>query len=230
GLMLAVLRQTVRADRMLRTGQWGKWSLRLECFELYGKTVGLVGCGAIGREVARRLAPFGVRLLYAERYRLDPELERELGLSYVDLPTLLSMADVVSLHVPLLEENRHLIDAQALSQMKPTAVLINTSRGGVVDEQALVTALERRAIAGAGLDVFAQEPLPPDHPLLRLDNVVLAPHLGGATVDTFRRTVRKALENIRRFDAGLDPFPEDILIPRPERRIHGADRDSRSAG
>lgn len=213
-LMLSTLRQLARADRIVRAGGWDKWTLRLECYEMQGKTVGLVGCGQIGREVARRLQGFGVQIIYTDPRRLDPELEQQLGLRYVTLDELLETADIVSLHLPLLPENRGLIDRRALSRMKPTAIIINTSRGGIIDEAALIEALQNGTIHGAGLDVFQKEPVNPDNPLLKMENVVLAPHMGGGTIDTFRRTVRKAMDNIRRFDSGLPLPAEDILLPR----------------
>ena len=150
-------------------------------FELHGRTLGLVGFGEIATEVARRARAFGMDVVYWSRRRLPADIEAEEGARFRDLPALLDEGDFVSLHVPLSKETERLIDGPALARMKPEAFLVNTCRGGVVDEDALVDALGSRRIAGAGLDVFLHEPVPHDHPLLRLDNVLLAPHLGGGS-------------------------------------------------
>jgi len=213
-LMLAVYKQLCVAHNSLRAGQWLKWELRTGCYELWQKTVGLIGGGHIGRAVAKRLCHgFECRVLYYDVCRLSTETETACGMVYASLEELLRQADIVSLHVPLMPGTRGLIGAEALAVMKPSAVLINTSRGGVVDESALIEALEKGVIASAGLDVFAKEPPDRDNPLLRMDNVVVTPHNGGGTVDTMKRIVGHAFDNILRVERG-EPLPEADLVRR----------------
>lgn len=183
-LMLAVSRRLVEADALTRAGGFTGWSpLFMLGADLHHQTLGLVGLGRIGRAVARRAGGFDMRVLYHQRHRLEPEEERELGLAYRGLEQLLAEADFVSLHVPLTPRTRKLIGERELALMKPAAFLINTARGEVLDEAALVNALQNNAIAGAGLDVYENEP--EVHPgLLALPNAVLLPHLGSATLRT----------------------------------------------
>lgn len=195
-LMLAVSRRVPEADRLVRTGGWRYWTPTLLVGQdLTEAAVGIIGMGRIGLEVARRLKPFRVRLLYHNRHR-RPEVEAEVGATYVDLPTLLRESDFVSLHVPATPETRNLIGRAELGQMKPTAYLINAARGAVVDQAALTGALGAGQIAGAGLDVFAPEPIAPDDALLDLDNVVLMPHVGAATLRTRQRMSELAATNL----------------------------------
>ena len=170
-------------------------------------TVGLVGFGAIGQMVARRLSGFDCTVLYHRRS--GPIADSTARHATMD--EVFSTCDVVSLHAPLTDSTRHLVGAAQLAQMKPGAFLVNTSRGGLVDEAALATALENRSIAGAGLDVFAQEPVNPDNPLLALDNVVALPHIGGRTDDNLARMVSHWAANIRAFDAGQGIDAECIV-------------------
>ena len=202
-LMLAVYKRLCVAHNSLRAGQWLKWDLRIGCYELWQKTVGLIGGGAIGRAVAKRLHHgFECRVLYYDVLPLSKETETALGMTYTSMDDLLQQSDIVSLHLPLTSETRRVMGAKAFASMKPTAVLINTARGGVVDEPALIEALQKGTIAGAGLDVFAQEPPDRDNPLLRMDNVVVTPHNGGGTVDTMKRIVGHAFANILRVERG----------------------------
>lgn len=182
GLMLAEMRNLARSHACLTRGEWRReFPNRQAIPELRGKTVGLVGYGAVGRLVAHYLAAFGSRVVV-----YDPYLEgNPAGVERVDLETLLAGSDIVSLHARLTPESQGLIGAQQLARMKPTAVLVNTARSGLVDEAALVDALRRRVILGAALDVFEVEPIGPGHPLLELDNVTLTPHLAGSTIDAF---------------------------------------------
>jgi D-3-phosphoglycerate dehydrogenase len=196
-LLLALARKVVRADRSVRAGVWDRASL--QGVELHGKTLGLVGCGRIGSEVAKRARAFGMRVLAYDPY-LSVDRAREVGVTLVTLPDLLEESDAVSIHAPLTEETRGLIGRAELARMKPTAFLLNMARGAIVDEMALADALRTGGLAGAALDVFAQEPPPPDHPLLRLENVIVTPHLGAATQEAQRsvgieicRAVRDAL-------------------------------------
>jgi phosphoglycerate dehydrogenase-like enzyme len=200
-LMLAVYRRLCLAHNSLRAGQWLKWELRTGCYELWQKTVGLLGGGHIGRAVAKRLSHgFECRVLYYDVSRLQQETETALGMTYIPLEELLRQSDIVSLHLPLLPETKGLMGAKTFALMKPTAVLINTARGGVVDEPALIEALQKGIIAGAGLDVFAKEPPDRDNPLLRMDNVVVTPHCAAGTVDTMKRIVNHAFDNILRIE------------------------------
>ena len=194
-LMFSVARRIVEADKFCRMGKFKGWSATLFLGgDVYGKTLGLVGVGRIGAAVAMRTKGFNMRVLYND-VRHNYEIEREIGAIKVDMDTLLKESDFVSLHVPLMPETRHLIGRRSLAMMKPTAYLINTSRGPVVDEIALVEALRNKTIAGAGLDVYEFEPkITPE--LLELDNVVLAPHIASGTVETRTKMALMAAENI----------------------------------
>jgi len=193
---MAAARRVTEAERYLRAGRWRSWSPQLLLGQdVYGATLGLIGLGRIGQAVARRARGFDMRVLYHSATR-KPEVERELGVEWADLEALLRESDFVSLHVPLTEETRNLIGARELALMKPTAVLINTARGQVVDQEALVATLQGGRLAAAGLDVFQVEPLAADDPLLSLENVVLLPHLGSASVATRRRMAMMAAENL----------------------------------
>lgn len=204
-LLLAAGRRVAEADRFVRAGRFQGWELgMLLGQELAGTTLGIVGLGRIGVAVARRARGFGMQLVYTQRKRATPELEAELGARFLPLPSLLSESDFVSIHVPLGEETRHLIDERALRSMKPSAVLVNTSRGAVIDEAALARALSERWIQAAGLDVFEREP--EVHPaLLSLDNVVLAPHIASATEATRAKMARAVAEDILRVLRGEEP-------------------------
>jgi glyoxylate reductase len=195
----------VEGDRRVREGKFQYWApLLFLGHEVSGKTLGLIGLGRIGQAVARRAAGFGLRLIYFSRTRLQPSAEQDLKVSYAPLETLLKEADFVSLHVPLTPQTRHLIGPGELALMKPSAFLINTSRGPVVDEAALVAALRRRQIQGAGLDVYEREPLLTPG-LSELDNVVLLPHLGSATVETRTRMAVMAADNLLAGLRGEEP-------------------------
>jgi len=194
-LLLAVARRVVEADRLARSGEWKGWDLMLLLgADVHSKTLGILGLGRIGQRVARRARGFGMQVLYHDVSRLPDEMEREWGVEWAEMERLLHEADFVSVHVPLTGETRHLIGAGELRWMKPTAYLINASRGPVVDEAALVAALEQKKIAGAALDVFEDEPR--IHPkLLTMPNVVLAPHIASASVETRTRMAVMAAEN-----------------------------------
>ncbi|HET8578391.1 MAG TPA: D-glycerate dehydrogenase [Methylomirabilota bacterium] len=194
-LLMATARRTVEADRFVREGRWKQWEMMLLLGgDIHGKTLGIVGFGRIGRAMARRALGFSMRVLYQDAMPADLATEREFRATRVDLATLLKRSDFVTLHTPLLPETRHLINAQTLQTMKKTAFLINASRGPVVDEAALVQALKEGWIAGAGLDVFEEEPKV--HPgLIGLPNVVLAPHIASASHDTRLKMAELAVEN-----------------------------------
>ncbi len=194
-LLMATARRVVEADGYVRAGKWHRWEfLRLLGGDVHGKTLGVIGFGRIGRAVARRALGFDMRVLYCDTVRAAAATEAELRATFVDKAVLLRESDFVTLHSLLTPETRHLIDAEALRAMKPSAYLINAARGPIVDEAALVRALTERWIAGAGLDVFEAEPTV--HPgLLGLDNVVLAPHIASASEATRHKMATLAVEN-----------------------------------
>ena len=211
GLILAVARRIVEEDRLTREGKFQYWAPMLFLGRSVArKTLGIVGFGAIGQAVAKRARGFDMRILYNRRRRLDEAREREMGIEYAEFGRLLRESDFVSLHVPLTDDTRHLIGAKELRQMKPTAFLINASRGPVVNEKELVEALRMRIIAGAGLDVYENEPaLTPG--LTELPNVVLTPHVGSGTIEDRTLMARMATENLL---AGLKgEVPRYILNP-----------------
>ncbi len=210
-LILAISRRLVEGDRMTREGRFRCWAPMLFLGrEVTGKTLGVIGMGKIGKAVAQRARCFHMPVLYHNRKRMSESEEKELMAKYVDMKTLLSQSDFISLHVPLTKETRHLIGNKELSLMKPTAYLINASRGPVVDEMALLQALKKKKIGGAGLDVYENEPaLTPG--LAELDNVILLPHVGSGTLETRYRMASMAVENLI---AGLSgKVPPNIVNP-----------------
>ena len=204
-LLMAVARRVVEGDRFVREGRWQRWEWGLLWgADIFGKTLGLYGFGRIGQAMARRARGFEMRVIYHNVRRVTEEVERELGARCVDRETLLREADFLSLHLPLAPETHHLIRASELALMKPSAFLINTARGKVVDEDALVQALTAGKIAGAGLDVFEHEPRV--HPaLLEMPNVVLMPHVGSATAETRLKMALLAAENLLATLSGQRP-------------------------
>jgi phosphoglycerate dehydrogenase-like enzyme len=202
-LMMATLRHLTELDASVRAGRWSAGVKRL--YELWSSTIGIVGMGRIGQEVAQRLRAWGATLVYYDPVRLTPERERDLGVAYAPLDELLVRADVLTVHVPLSDATRHLIDGPALARMKPTAVVVNTSRGELVDERALAKALHDGRIGGAGLDVLSIEPPPPDHPLLSTPHTVLTPHMAGPTWQSWPRRFGNAYANIARVQRGEPP-------------------------
>lgn len=210
-LLLAAARKIVPGDRLMRSGTFTGWDpLLLRGAELYGKTLGIIGAGRIGSAVARRSAGWRMKILYFNRSRRK-KLESELGAVKVSLPELLGRADFISVHLPLSGETRHFLGEAEFRLMKPTAILINTARGPIVDEKALTKALQEKEIAAAGLDVFENEPQMAAG-LDKLDNVVLLPHLGSATVETRNKMAEMAAQNLIRFFAGK----ENIYLVNPE--------------
>jgi len=204
-LILAVARRVVEGDRLTRSGNFPKWGPMVFLgSEVSGKILGIIGLGRIGKAVAHRAKGFGMSILYYNRHRLPEAEEKQLDATYVDMKTLLRSADFVSLHVSLNEETRRLIAAQELELMKPTSYLINVSRGPVVDEQALVEALRQKRIAGAGLDVYENEPSLSTG-LAEQENAVLLPHVGSATIETRTRMAELAVTNLLAGLAGETP-------------------------
>ncbi len=196
--MLAVSRRLLELDHALRQGRWMMWDRRLQSFNLKGKTLGLVGLGRIGAEVARRAGAFDMQVQYT-----DPAVRA--AYPYRPLEDLLATSDYVSLHVPLTPETRGMLSRDRIAGMKPGAILINTSRGEVLDEQALIDALLSARLAGAGLDVFDREPPETTNPLLTMDNVVLTPHVASGTLDALRVKARRYAENMQLVLAGREP-------------------------
>jgi len=195
-LLMASARHVVRGHEYVREGKWKTWEpMLLLGYDVYGATLGLVGLGRIGKAMAQRARGFGMRVLYFNPFR-EPSAEREMGVRFAGLDALLRESDFVSIHCPLTPETRHLINARRLAKMKPTAILINSARGPIVDEAALTEALLNRRIAGAALDVTEIEPLGPDSPLLRLDNVTIVPHIGSATFTARTKMSVIAAENL----------------------------------
>ncbi len=206
GLLLAVTRRLGEGERLLRSGQPWKWSMFMMLGTgLQHRRIGIVGMGDIGAAMARRARAFGMHVVYHNRRPVDPVIEAELGATFLPLAELLSTSDVVSLHCPYNSETHHLIDRDALGLMQPSAYLINSARGPIVDEAALVDALVSGGIAGAGLDVFEHEPTVHSG-LLHLDNVALAPHLGSATVETRTEMAMLAARNVIEVLGGRPPI------------------------
>ncbi|MFC9961618.1 2-hydroxyacid dehydrogenase [Streptomyces nigra] len=205
-LMLALAKQLVPGHLALVEAEWALPRLQGSLTELSGKTLGIVGLGQIGRQVARRAAAFDMDVVYAGRRRAAPEAEAAAGgARHVPLDELCRISDYVSLHAPLTEETRHLLDARRLALLKQSAFVINTARGGLIDQDALAEALERGTLAGAGIDVFDPEPPTPALRLLRAPNVVLSPHVGGVTRETMVRIALAAVRNVTDFLAGATP-------------------------
>lgn len=209
-LMMAVARRLVEGDTLARSGNWKGWDLdQLVGTDIWGKTLGIVGFGRIGRAMARRAVGFQMKVIYSDAVRAPEAVEKELNATQRPFNDLLAESDFVSVHVPLLPETRGLFDGPKIFRMKPTAFLINTSRGPVVDEAALVHALDSKRIAGAALDVFEQEPF--IHPGLKRPNVVLAPHIASASVETRTKMACIAAENVVALFKGQ--LPANMLNP-----------------
>jgi phosphoglycerate dehydrogenase-like enzyme len=213
-LMLAVYRRIPYVNRAMREGRWPTPEMRETCYQITGKTVGLMGFGHIGRMLARRLRGFDAQVLYFDTRPADAGTEQELQARYVPMDELLARSDILSLHAPLVPQTAHFINARTIAAMKDGAVLINTARGGLVDEVALYQALVGGKLRGAGLDAFDPEPPAPDSPLLSLDQVVVTPHAGGGVFDNVAPVARHAFGNILRFLRG-EPIPAADLVIAP---------------
>lgn len=216
-LLLCTARRLAEGDRLMRKGGWDGWGImQMLGHDVHHATLGIVGFGRIGRGVARRALGFDMTVLYSDEYPATPEVERELRATRVPFEELLARSDFITLHTPLLPSTRHLINAQSLQKMKPTACLINTSRGPVIDEAALVEALRDGTIAGAGLDVYEQEPkLAPG--LAQIENVVLLPHIGSASYTTRGKMAEMAARNVIALFAG--EVPPNALNPEALKRV-----------
>lgn len=192
-MMLSLVRSIPRADRTMKDGKWDKKSITGQ--ELFGKTLGVLGLGKIGREVAKRMKSFGMRILGFDPF-VTPAAAEKLGIEMADVDEICRRADIITIHTPLTNETRGIINAARMKTMKPTALLVNCARGGIIDESDLVDALRNRTIAGAALDVFSEEPLPADHPLRKLDNAVLTPHLAASTTEAQEKVTKDVAEQI----------------------------------
>jgi phosphoglycerate dehydrogenase-like enzyme len=211
-LALAVCKRLSFADSELRQGRWHINSLRPYSFELFGRTMGYVGMGRIAREAAVRFKAFGTSGLYHDPFVcLSSDEKFALGVRCASFDDLIATADVVTLHVPAGKDTHHLINEDALRRMKPQAIVINTARGNVIDEKALCRALQEGWIAGAGLDVFEEEPFRPDNPLAKLPNVVLTPHISAGTRDALKTKMRALFENMQRFFNG-HPLENEVKL------------------
>ena len=210
-LILSVPRRLAEGEKLMRSGKWEGWApSTMLGHRVGGKLLGIIGMGRIGLSVARRARAFGLSIHYHNRKRLPPAIEEELGASYhASVDTLLRISDVVTIHCPHTSETHEMVSAARIGAMKPTAYLINTARGEIVDEKALIAALQTGRIAGAGLDVYTHEPAV-DPALLALDNVVLLPHLGSATIEGREASGEKVIANIRAWCDGHRP-PDQVL-------------------
>lgn len=203
-LLMAVARRVAEGEALARSGNWKGWNLDQLCgADVWGKTLGIVGFGRIGRSVARRASGFQMKIIYTDAVRASEEVEKSVNAEFHDMNSLLAESDFISLHVPLLPETRGLFNGPKFLRMKPTAFLINTSRGPVIDEAALVAALENKKIAGAALDVFENEPFL--HPGLKRSNVVLTPHIASASLETRTKMAVMAANNIVAMFKGQRP-------------------------
>lgn len=212
GLILSVNRNLVRGHVGIREGHWRKGELSPTSMTLSGKTVGIIGMGYIGTALARLLRGFGCTLLYHKRTPLTETQEAETGATYAPLKDLLQVSDVVTLNCELNAATQNMIDAAALALMKPDAVLVNAARGGIMVEADLADAIKAGRLRGAAVDVFAIEPILPDNPLIGLDRVILTPHVGAISADTFAPTVTRMMANLSAVENGTEPRGIDILV------------------
>jgi len=204
-LMLAVGRNLMFHNKSIQSGVWSRTMFVDNAVTLNGKTVGIIGGGNIGRQVATRVQAFGATVQYYDVFRLSPEMEAKFGMKFVELDELLRTSDVVSLHVPLLDSNRHMLNAENIATMKKGAIVINAARGGLIDDKALLAAIDEGRLMGAGLDCVEDDPLPGGHPLLNHPNIVITPHVGGNTSDIGTVMVPMISDNLKKFLHGEKP-------------------------
>lgn len=223
-LMLAVLRNLSLADRLVRDGFWNCPQVTAGAMTLQGKTVGLLGFGHIARSVAEKVRAFGAEVNYYDVVRCGAQIEEQYGVSYVSFDQLISGSDIISLHLPLIPQTTLLVDANVIGRMRPNAVLINTSRGKIVDEQALAEALSQGRLRGAGLDTLFDEPPSPHNRLLQLDNVICTPHIGGTTQDNDYYCAQHCMKNILAVRERLRLNREDLVNPQFVQGRRGFDR------
>lgn len=210
-LTLAVLRNLIQVHNGIMNRHWPKNEFMKRSFVINGKQVGIVGLGSIGTKVAALFRAFGAEVQYYDIKRRSPETEAACAVRYLPFEELLKTSDIVSLHVPLDDRSKNMMNRETLALMKPSALLVNTARGGVVDESALYDALSQNRLLGAGLDVFENEPIQQESPLRSLNNVVMSPHVAGNTVDNSDNMAKRAIENILKFSQGQPITPGDLV-------------------
>ena len=208
-LMLAVYKQLLASVISTRKDAWSLPITGENTFEMANKKIGILGLGNIGKQVAKRVQGFDATVIYHDIYRMNDDDEKKLDVSYVSLRELFKESDILTCHTPLTGSTKHIVNDQTLSMMKPSSVVINTSRGAVVDERALIRALNAGVVAAAGLDVFEREPVDKENPLLRMDNVIVTPHMAGTTWDTWARRAKFGFENMKRVNHGN--LPESVV-------------------
>lgn len=205
-LMLGCLKKLTLSHEKTKRGEWAQDEMEIHgVFELFGKTVGIIGAGLIGKEVAKRAKPFGPHMIYYDVNRLSKEEEEELGVTYRPLDDLIAESDVITIHAPLTPQTENMISADRITAMKTNAIIINASRGAIVDEAALARALKEGRIRGAGLDVFSQEPISPKNPILDAPNTILTPHIAGATNESRMRIINLTIDNVLSVLTGKEP-------------------------
>jgi len=197
-LILDLLRRVAEGDRIIRKGGWGQIYGAYDYVgtDLAGKTLGILGMGRIGRAVAKRAIPFGMKIIYHNRKRLHKKIEAMTHSKFESLNQLLKKSDIISVHVPYTKQTQQLIDTKFLKKMKKSSFLVNTARGGVIKEKDLISALKKKIIAGAALDVFENEPIGKNHPFVKMDNVVIAPHIGSSTAETRKKMAELTVKNL----------------------------------
>ena len=208
-LMLAVYKQLLASVISTRKDAWSLPITGENTFEMANKKIGILGLGNIGKQVAKRVQGFDATVIYHDIYRMNDDDEKKLDVSYVSLRELFKESDILTCHTPLTGSTKHIVNDQTLGMMKPSSVVINTSRGEVVDERALIRALNAGVVAAAGLDVFEREPVDKENPLLRMDNVIVTPHMAGTTWDTWARRAKFGFENMKRVNHGN--LPESVV-------------------
>lgn len=212
-LMLCCLKNIPQIDKQVKSGIWKKQQTGVSCNELHGKTVGIVGMGAIGRQVAMYLKVFGARVIYTDLYQLPEEQEKFLSIEFVpSFKNLLPQADILSFHCPLTKDNKEMLNKDTIAMMKDGAIVVNTARGKLIEPNALYQALKNGKLRMAALDVHYEEPLSKDNPLPQLDNVILTPHIGGLSSEAFHTMMNDAVENIIAFDKGNLSAIKDKLL------------------
>lgn len=212
-LMLAVYRNLAALNAQLKKNIWAKDAYAARSYLLHQKKVGLVGMGNIGRKVTKIVQGFGAKVQYYDLFRADEQTERNLQVTYLPLDALLQSSDIISLHVPLTAQTENLLDYQKLCLMKPQAILVNTARGGIVNEQDLALVLAEQRILGAGLDAFCSEPPGEDCPFIKMENVVMTPHAGGNTADNNTNMARRCIDNIQKIQQNEPLSGRDVVSP-----------------
>ena len=205
-LILSSYHRLIEVDKATRAGKWGYPLDGTNVFELANKKVGLLGLGNIGRQVAKRLLPFDAHIQYCDLMRLSSKDEHALSINYVGLETLFSTSDIISIHIPLVDSTYQLVDKKLIDLMKPSSIIVNTSRGSIINESYLIDTLRNRRISGAALDVFEQEPIEKDNPLLLMENVIITPHSAGNNWDAWSRRAKFGYSNIQNVINGGEPL------------------------